>query len=565
MDNQFNHSPHNTPNNTFENIVITRNDDHQPARKSNWKLMSLFVVAVLFAGTVFGSIVTNKGWMPFAKAKASESVLPAIATGPSPALDGNVILNGGFAQIAKSVTPAVVTIEVSAREQARRTPFGQNPFRDFFGIPDEDQQQDEEGTPRRRTLPNPNGQQTPQGKGRLVPNGVGSGVIVTGDGYILTNNHVVEGAEKVEVFLNDRRQLTAKVIGTDPASDVAVIKIEGSNFPTVALGDSDASQVGDLVLAVGNPLGVGQTVTMGIISAKGRSTGGSGRSGRIQDAPYEDFIQTDAAINRGNSGGALVNLRGELIGIPSQILAGGSGGSIGIGFAIPAKMARNVMDQLIKGGKVRRGKLGVIVTGVQPEIAKEFGYSGTNGAFVQDTEKGQPADKAGVKAGDIITEVNGKRITDSSELRNMVSQTAPGTPVKVKIWREGSERDLTINLAEVEAAPKEKDDEPVTAATKGSGPLAGVSVDTLSPEKIRQFRLPEGTAGGVLVTDVDPNSDAANSGIRPGLIIIEVAKQPVTNVAEFNAAQQKLASKKTVMLRVRDANGARFLLVQPQE
>ncbi len=558
MDNQFNHSP----NNNFDNIVITRNDDQLPTRKANWKLMSLLGVAVLFAGTVFGSIVTNKGWMPFAKAKANESVLPAIATGSSPALDANVVLNGGFAQIAKSVTPAVVTIEVSARQSARQSPFGQNPFRDFFGIPDEDQ--DEESTPRGRVrpIPNPNGQQGK--KSPLVPNGVGSGVIVTGDGYIITNNHVVEGAEKVEVSLNDRRQFTAKVIGTDPASDLAVIKIEGSNFPTVAIGDSDTTQVGDLVLAVGNPLGVGQTVTMGIISAKGRSTG-SGRTGRIQDAPYEDFIQTDAAINRGNSGGALVNLRGELIGIPSQILAGGSGGSIGIGFAIPTKMARNVMDQLIKGGKVRRGKLGVIVTGVLPEYAKEFGYSGTAGAFVQDTEKGQPADKAGVKAGDIITEVNGKRITDSSELRNMVSQTAPGTPVKVKIWREGSERDLTINLAEVEAAPKEKDDEPVTAASKGSGPLAGVSVDSLSPEKIRQFRLPEGTAGGVIVTDVDPTSDAANSGIRPGVVIIEVAKQPVTNVAEFNTAQQKLAGKKTVMLRVRDANGARFLLVQPQE
>ena len=548
-------------NNPFEHIVISRNED-VAASKSNWKIMSLFGVAVLFAGTLFGSIVTAKGWMPFANAKANQASAPAAAL-PSPALDTNMILNGGFSQIAKAVTPAVVTIEVSARESAsRRTPNGLNPFRDFFGIPDEDQ--DDEGTPRRR-MPNPNNQQTPPGKGRLIPNGVGSGVIVTGDGYIITNNHVVEGAEKVEVSLNDRRQLTAKVIGTDPASDLAVIKIEGSNFPTVALGDSDASQVGDLVLAIGNPLGVGQTVTMGIISAKGRSTGGGGRrTGRLQDDPYEDFIQTDAAINRGNSGGALVNLRGELIGIPSQILAGGSGGSIGIGFAIPSKQARNVMDQIVKGGKVRRGKLGVIVTGVTPEYAKEFGYTGVAGAFVQDVEKGQPADKAGVKAGDIITEVNSKRISDSSELRNLVSQTAPGTPVKVKIWREGGERELTINLAEVEAVAKDKEIEPVTAASRGSGPLAGVSVDSLTPEKARQYRLPEGVTG-VVVTEVEPNSDAAASGIREGLVIIEVAKQPVTNVAEFNAAQQKLASRKSAMLRVRDGNGARFLLVQPQE
>ena len=416
--------------NEFDNIVITRQQSSRPS----WKLLSAVAAGVLVLGTLLGAAVTAKGWMPFGSARAEEPK-PAVAL-PSPTLD-QTILNGGFAQIAKTVMPAVVTIEVSARQDQRRQPFGFiDPFRDFFGSPD----QDDEGTPRRRVIPQP---RQPQGEGQqrtpLVPQGVGSGVIVSGDGYILTNNHVVENADKVEVFLNDHRQLVAKVIGTDSRSDLAVIKIEGSGFPTVPIGDSDTAQIGDLVLAVGNPLGIGQTVTMGIISAKGRSTS-RGIDPKLQ--PYEDFIQTDAAINRGNSGGALVNLRGELIGVPSQILAGGSGGSIGIGFAIPTKQARSVMDQLIKDGKVRRGKLGVTVRAVTNDFAKELGYSNTTGAFVAEVEKGQPAEQAGIKPYDIITEINGKRIVDSSELRNFVSQITPGTPVKVKLWRDGQERDI---------------------------------------------------------------------------------------------------------------------------
>jgi serine protease Do len=531
-------------NNEFDNIIIAR---EQPNSRPSWKLLSVIAAGVLVVGTLLGSIVTAKGWLPFASANSAEEPKPAVAL-PSPALDQNIVLSGGFAQIAKTVTPAVVTIRVEARESDRR-PFGFiDPFRDFFGLPD----QDDESTPRRRTVPRPpqGNSEGGQNRGRLVPQGVGSGVLVTGDGYIITNNHVVEGAERVTVELNDRREVTAKVIGTDPPSDLAVIKIEGSNFPTVPFGDSENAQVGDLVLAVGNPLGVGQTVTMGIISAKGRSTS---RTADLRNQPYEDFIQTDAAINRGNSGGALVNLRGELIGIPSQILAGGSGGSIGIGFAIPTKMARTVMDQLIKGGKVRRGKLGVIVRAISSEFAKELNYNSTAGAFVSDVEKGLPADQAGIKPYDIITEFNGKRITDSSELRNLTSQTAPGTPVKVKLWRDGSE-----------PASKQKDEPALASANKATGPLAGVSVENLTPEKARQFRLPADTTG-VVITDVDPNSDAAAAGLRPGLVILEVARQPVANVNEFNAALQKLGAKKSVFLRVRDGSAASVVLVQPQE
>lgn len=543
-------------NNDFDNIIITR---EQPAQRPSWKLLSALAAGVLVLGTLLGSIVTAKGWLPFASANTPEESKPAVAL-PSPGLDQNIVLNGGFAQIAKAVTPAVVTIQVETRESERRQPFGFiDPFRDFFGSPD----QDEESTPRRR-VPTP---RQPQGnseggqsRGRLVPSGVGSGVLVTGDGYIITNNHVVEGAERVTVVFNDRREFQAKVIGTDAPSDLAVIKIEGSGFPTLTIGDSEAAQVGDIVLAIGNPLGVGQTVTMGIISARGRST----YRGDFRNAPYEDFIQTDAAINRGNSGGALVNLRGELIGVPSQILAGGSGGSIGIGFAIPSKMARSVMDQIVKGGKVRRGKLGVVVTAISNEYAKELGYNSNIGAFVSDVEKGQPADQAGVKPYDIITEFNGKRIGDSSELRNLASQTAPGTPVKIKVWRDGSERELTITLTEVKPTTEEKEETPIAASSKATGPLSGVSVDNLTADKVRQYRLPEGTTG-VVITDVDPGSDAATAGLRPGIVILEVARQPVTNVNEFNAALQKLGGKKSVFVRVRDASGARVVLVQPQE
>jgi Do/DeqQ family serine protease len=543
-------------NNEFDNIVITRHRE-SAGWKQNWKLLSLLGVSVLLLGTLLGSLVTAKGWSPFASAKAVEEAKPAVAL-PSPTLD-QTILNGGFSQIAKTVTPAVVTIQVSARESQRR-PFGFiDPFRDFFGLPD----QDDEGTPRRRVVPSPNRPPNTQERDRspLVPNGVGSGVIVTGDGYILTNNHVVEGAEKVEVFLHDQRQFTAKVIGADPPGDLAVIKIEGENFPTVPFGDSDAAQVGDLVLAVGNPLGIGQTVTMGIISAKGRSTS---LTLNPREQPYEDLIQTDASINRGNSGGALVNLRGELIGIPSQILAGGSGGSIGIGFAIPTKMARNAMDQLIKGGKVRRGKLGITVTVIDPKVAAEFGYKGFSGAFVQNVDKGQPADLAGIRNGDIITEFNGQHVKGSGELRNMASQTPPGTSVKVKVWRDGAEREFIVKLGEVSDPPKEKAEPLPSSTNKGTGPLAGIGVETLTPEKARELRLPEG-ARGVLVTEVDPRSDAALSGLDEGMVIEEVGRQPVSNVSEFTAALQKLGGRKNVLLRVRTGATGRYLMVGPRE
>ena len=528
---------------------------HQQRR--NWTLLSLVGVGVLLLGAIFGSAATAKGWF----SGGNESKVP-IYVSTDTKVNENVTLNGGFSAITKAVTPAVVTIRISNRQSTRQAPFFFDPF-DFFG-PDQGNppNPDDEGTPRRRVIPRQQQQpQQPQNRGPLVQSGVGSGVIVSPDGYILTNNHVVDGAEKVEVELQDRRVLKATVIGTDAPSDLAVIKVDAGNLPTISIGDSNRVEVGDIVLAIGNPLGIGQTVTMGIISAKGRSTS---RTGDLSRQPYEDFLQTDAAINRGNSGGALVNLRGELIGIPSQILAGGAGGNIGIGFAIPTNQARNVMDQLLRNGKVRRGKLGVVVGPVLPEYAEQFGYKGTAGAFVQDVAKGDPADKAGVKPGDIITEFQGQRIQDNSQLRNLASQTAPGTSVRFKVFREGSERELTATLAEVDTKGAASETPEKNEGATASGLLSGVRVENLTADSTRALRLPEGSRG-VLISEVDPDSAGAFSGLRRGMIIEEVAKQPVGNVGEFNAALQKLGDRKSVLLRVRDSSGARFLVVQGQE
>ena len=512
-------------------------------QRPNWTLLSLVGAAVLIIGAVFGSAATARGWFNGGGGKAP------IYVSSDPKINEQVTLNGGFSAIAKAVTPAVVTIYVSSRRsQQQQIPFMFDPFREFF----DRQGPDDEGSPRRRA---PRQQ---QGQGRLVPSGVGSGVIVSSDGYILTNNHVVDEADKVEVELNDNRKFTAKVIGTDAPSDVAVIKISATGLPTVSFGDSDRVEIGDLVLAVGNPLGIGQTVTMGIISAKGRQS-----PGRSNEA-FEDFLQTDAAINQGNSGGALVNLRGELIGVPSQILSR-SGGNIGIGFAIPTKMARNVMDQLVRGGKVRRGKLGIIIRDIDPDMAKQFGYNGSNGAFVDDVEKGEPADQAGVKPGDVITEFQGQRVTDSTQLRNAASQTAPGTTVRFKVWRSGAERELTAKLVERDISENDANKRPKNEpAVSSLGALSGVSVENITPEWTQKLRL-ESSTRGVVVADVDPDSNAFASGLRPGFVIESVAKQPVANVNEFNAAMQK-ADKKEVLLRVRRQDGrSSFLVVKSEE
>jgi serine protease Do len=509
-------------------------------QRINRTFLGIIGLVVLFIGALAGSAATANGWLG---GSSSENKVP-IYVSSDPKVNEQVTINGGFSAIAKAVTPAVVTIIVESRaRQPQMVPFFFDQFRDFFDRPD----QDEEGTPRRRQTPR--NQQPP---GRLRPSGLGSGVIVSPDGYILTNNHVVEDADKVKVELADRRELQAKVIGKDPASDLAVLKIDSADLPTLPFGDSDKVEVGDLVLAVGNPLGIGKTVTMGIISAKGRQS-------PIFSGGYDDFLQTDAAINRGNSGGALVNLRGELVGIPSQIYSNQSGGNIGIGFAIPTKMARNVMDQLIRGGKVRRGKLGLYGEDVSPELARQFGYKGVDGAVVGDVQKGDPADIAGIKPGDIITEFNGQRVTKYLQFRNLVSSTPPGTTVKIKLWREGSEREVTAKLGEIDLAANTNDRPGNTTPNSTGGVLSGVRVENLPPELSRN--LPD--VRGVVVTDVDPDSNAAGT-LRRGDIIESVNKQPVTNVNEFNAAMAK-ADKREVLLRYHRGERSFFAVITGQE
>src|SRR5216684_3858521 len=338
----------------------------------------------------------------------------------------------GFAPVIKTVLPDVVNISTSKVVKASdhldmqgEMPEGVPPFfQQFFG-----QQfgpNSENRSPRQRDQ---------------REDSLGSGVIVSPDGYILTNNHVIDGATDVRVTLSDKRQLKAKVVGTDPKTDIAVLKVEGSGFPAITIADSSKVQVGDYALAIGDPFGVGQTVTMGIISALNRGNLG------IED--YENFIQTDAPINPGNSGGALINDRGELVGINTAILSGGSGGNQGIGFAIPMNLARQVMNQILDHGKVTRAYLGIMVQDVTPAIAKAMGQSELRGALVGDVKTSSPAGKAGLQRGDIILEINGKQVADSRELRMNISMMKPDADVKVKILREGKQSDVTVKLGEL--------------------------------------------------------------------------------------------------------------------
>jgi serine protease Do len=376
--------------------------------------------------------------------------------------------------------------------------------------------------------------------------GVGSGVIATKDGYILTNNHVVDGADEVKVALQDGREFTAKVIGRDPKSDVAVIKIDATDLPAVPMADSDKVEVGDVVLAIGNPFGIGQTVTTGIVSAKGRGNMG---------LDYEDFLQTDAAINPGNSGGALVDADGRLIGINTAILSR-SGGNQGIGFAIPVNLARDEMQSLIKDGHVTRGYLGVMIQDLTPALAKEFKLKDATGALIGDVTPKGPAEKAGLKSGDLLVEFNGKKVADSRHLKLEVARTQPGQTVPVKILRDGTSKTLEVTVKTLPGT------ESIAKTDKGSddtGTLNGVGVTDLDEQARQQLEVPE-TINGAVVTEVKPDSAAAEAGLKPGDIIQEINRKPVKNAEEAVRLTEN-PSDKTTLLRVWREGGSRFVVV----
>ncbi|MGA2039578.1 MAG: DegQ family serine endoprotease [Bryobacteraceae bacterium] len=421
-----------------------------------------------------------------------------------------------FAPVVKKVLPAVVNVSSAKMVKTQgMMPGNMDPFfRQFFG--------DENGVPFGRAPR----QQREQG--------VGSGVIVSPEGYILTNNHVVDGATDVRVTLSDKREFKARIVGTDPKTDLAVLKIDASDLPSVVIGDSDKVQVGDYALAIGNPFGLGGTVTMGIISATGRGNLG------IED--YEDFIQTDAPINPGNSGGALVNDRGDLIGINTAILAHGSEGNQGIGFAIPVSVARNVTDQILRNGKVTRAYLGVMSEGVTPALAKAFHESHVGGALVSEVSPNSPASHAGIEKGDIILSVNGKPVNDNAQLRMTISLMQPGTEVRLKLLRDGAEREVPARLEEMPTETAKAASQPDDSQTG----MEGVSVEDVSARDARQLGLPPDTSG-VVVTAVDPASQAAANGLQRGDVILEVNRKPVRNTAEFEQAL-KHSTAETLLL-----------------
>ncbi|MCL5096873.1 MAG: DegQ family serine endoprotease [Candidatus Omnitrophica bacterium] len=469
-------------------------------------------------------------WPVATKTAASQVSIPVVVD-KTPLVRENRF-TASFSSVVKKAAPSVVN--VSTTKTVKRSPvqpFFDDPFfRKFFG--------DQFG-------------ESPSGRAprSFKEHSLGSGVVVTADGYILTNNHVVDGSDEIKVTLaNSKKDYVAKVVGRDDKTDIAVLKIDAKDLPVITMGDSSKVEVGDVALAIGSPFGLSQTVTMGIVSATGR--GGMG----IED--YEDFIQTDAAINPGNSGGALVDAEGRLIGINTAILSR-TGGNQGIGFAIPVNMARDVMERLIKYGKVDRGYLGVWLLVIAPALAQQFNSPKTQGALISEVTPDSAAAEAGLKPGDVIVEFNGKPVTDTRQLKFMVGETAPGAKVPVKVLRQGKEQTFTVKL-------KEMADETSASASQQSNAsasdvLQGVGVSDIDAAARQQLHLPSGLQGAV-VTEVDPDSAAYDAGLREGDVIQEINHQTVHNADEAVAATKNVKSK-VVLLRIWSQGGSRFLVV----
>ncbi len=502
-------------------------------RRTNPLHVSTIVAATALLAWMFSCVGCTESPSPSnaepRPASPSVAVIPAAMPGGLPA--ASLPANETFIGVAKMARASVVNIsssrKVKQEQEQSGNPFDDPFFRRFFG----DELEKRFRQPKERQ-----------------EQGLGSGVIVGADGYIVTNNHVVEKADEIKVLLSDKRTFKGKIIGTDPKTDVAVVKIDAKDLPVLPMADSNQLQVGELVLAVGNPFGLNQTVTMGIISAVGRANMG------IVD--YEDFIQTDAAINPGNSGGALVNLKGELVGINTAIFSR-SGGNMGIGFAIPSNMARTVMNSLIKHGKVVRGWLGVSIQELTPELAKEFGTADSQGALVADVLEDSPAAKAKLQRGDVIVSYNNTPVKDPGHLRSMVAETAPDTSVTVTILRDKDRKDVKLTIAELpkDLAKASRNNGPDSA--KGEHALAGVTVED------NKDRSGQKSKGGVVVTEVETDTPAERAGLRVGDIILEINRKPVRAVSDFDKLAGQLGSKSPALLLITRGTSTIFLSVAP--
>ena len=463
-------------------------------------------------------------------------VFAGAAQGPTPVPTREGI-TATFAPIVEKVAPSVVTVFTSQTVARGLTsfPFGDDTLRQFFGG------------------------QSPQRQGKQTLQGLGSGVIVSPDGFILTANHVVSGAEEIMVGLGtELRKYKAKKVGTDPGTDVALLKIEEKNLPAIAFANSEKARAGDIVLAIGNPFGLRQTVTMGIISAVGR--------GGIGIVDYENFIQTDAAINMGNSGGALVDTAGHLLGINTAIFSR-SGGNQGVGFAIPANLARDVMQSLREKGRVVRGYIGASVQTLTPELAEAMKLKGEpSGALVGEVTPKSPSEKAGMKTGDVITSVNGKKISDARELRLMIGSMPPGTKIQIEVNREGQSKIINVELAEMPAGAAEQDTEASpeeNAQPEKATVFGGVAVADVTDEIRNALNLSKDIKGAV-IAEIDADSPAAKAGLREGDVIQEVNKQPVKNAKDLVAISKRLKPDEKILIRVWSQGRSSFVALEPK-
>ena len=506
------------------------------------------LLVLLAAGALL--VPANSGLAQAAEKSAEVKIDPAPVTAKAGMITS-------FAPVVEKVAPSVVTISTSknvrglGRSGGGNHPFFNDPlFRRYFGLPEGDETPEEEADPAPRRRGGRNGREGTQRQAL----GLGSGVIVSPEGHVLTNNHVVQDADDIVVQIGrNKREYKAKKVGSDLGTDLAVLKIDAKDLPAITFADSDKLRVGDLTLAIGNPFGLTQTVSMGIVSSLGRNDLGI--------TAYENFIQTDASINPGNSGGALVDIEGRLVGINTAIFSR-TGGNQGIGFAVPSNIAHSVMDSILKTGRVIRGYLGVRPQDLDETLKGKFAFTGAEGSLVAWVEPKSPAANAGIEPGDVITEVAGRKVEGATQLRMMIGGMAPGTKVDVKLVRAGKEKNVQVELAELDA--KQASTRPPEPDENSPDVLDGVTVADLDAETRKRFAIPD-DAKGVVITQIDPDSPSAAAGLRVGDVVHEVEKQPVNSAKEAVELSEKLKKEKQVLLRVSTRGISRFVVVKDGE